>query len=194
MVNKTNFERAMKAALDGPTVKKLKLERHEFNIKKVTRNGNRWSGQISHHLNWRDDDQVNYSFTVSAGKTSISLDKVDISIDASWMNNAGDVLVDIGIGYMTKSYAAWLASSAAQLARLFDDAEETLFQQNQRLLLDGSWQGEAKFMVANIAGRVALREAGAVHRSMPKSTRPGKVASPPVKAAHTVVKGSGQRP
>ncbi|MGH9894819.1 MAG: hypothetical protein ACREA0_23140, partial [bacterium] len=71
-MNLSNFEKAMKAAVEGPEVKKIKFEKHEFNVKPVKITGGRVSGgvvkgHISHHLSWRDDDQVHTSSSSSPG-------------------------------------------------------------------------------------------------------------------------------
>ncbi len=56
------LDRAVNAALNGPEVKKLKVNGHEFNVKKckIVQNGGTTTitGQISHCLTARPDDQL----------------------------------------------------------------------------------------------------------------------------------------
>jgi hypothetical protein len=63
-----SMEEVIHAALYGPEVKKLKVYDHEFNVKPVERSraGSRLivSGQISHCLSLRPDDQVYYTIVL----------------------------------------------------------------------------------------------------------------------------------
>lgn len=72
------MNKAVKAAIDGPAIKKEKVYDHEFNIKKAekTTEGSRLivTGHISHHLRWRPDDQVYYTI-VKEGNKIISIDR-----------------------------------------------------------------------------------------------------------------------
>lgn len=68
-LNVGNFEKCMRAAQFGPTQKKLKIYGHHFNCKrmradKLKDGGFRYSGQLSHHLRARKDDQMNFSFVI----------------------------------------------------------------------------------------------------------------------------------
>ncbi|PHD55755.1 methyltransferase [Bacillus toyonensis] len=70
-----NLETAVKAALYGPEVKKIKVFEHEFNVKPIEvvdlGGGKKYvKGQISHHLSFRPDDQVYYEFTVKDGEVT----------------------------------------------------------------------------------------------------------------------------
>ncbi|EEM98597.1 hypothetical protein bthur0014_68310 [Bacillus thuringiensis IBL 4222] len=69
----SNLETAVKAALYGPEVKKIKVFEHEFNVKPIEvvdlGGGKKYvKGQISHHLSFRPDDQLYYDFTVKDGE------------------------------------------------------------------------------------------------------------------------------
>lgn len=71
--SQSNLETAVKAALYGPEVKKIKVFEHEFNVKPIEvvdlGGGKKYvKGQISHHLSFRPDDQVYYEFTVKDGE------------------------------------------------------------------------------------------------------------------------------
>ncbi|WP_439328625.1 methyltransferase [Bacillus cereus] len=70
-----NLETAVNAALHGPEVKKIKIFDHEFNVKPIEvvnlGEGKQYvTGQISHHLSFRPDDQLYYNFTVQDGKVT----------------------------------------------------------------------------------------------------------------------------
>jgi len=137
------LESAMKAALAGPEKKKLKLGSHEFNIKpvRVTRsNGSiHVSGQkghqISHHLTMRADDQVYYSFDKNGDVVSNL--KVEIEKGGTLKT-----LRDVGAIILAAKELYDLTAGKSDAAT---DAEA---------LLDGSWEGEAKFIIANVAARV----------------------------------------
>ncbi|QWH75990.1 methyltransferase (plasmid) [Bacillus mycoides] len=71
--SQSNLQTAVKAALYGPEVKKIKVFEHEFNVKPIEvvdlGGGKKYvKGQISHHLSFRPDDQVYYEFTVKDGE------------------------------------------------------------------------------------------------------------------------------
>ncbi|MEJ9127221.1 methyltransferase, partial [Bacillus cereus] len=71
--SQSNLETAVKAALYGPEVKKIKVFEHEFNVKPIEvvdlGGGKKYvKGQISHHLSFRPDDQLYYDFTVKDGE------------------------------------------------------------------------------------------------------------------------------
>ncbi|MED3157301.1 methyltransferase [Bacillus thuringiensis] len=71
----SNLETAVKAALYGPEVKKIKVFEHEFNVKPIEvvdlGGGKKYvKGQISHHLSFRPDDQLYYKFTKKDGEVT----------------------------------------------------------------------------------------------------------------------------
>lgn len=181
-MNRDNFEKAMKAALKGPEVKKIKFDDHEFNVKPVKITGNRATGtvvkgQFSHHLSFRDDDQVYFEFNLVAGQ-KITIDQVKVEVDGSFMNKIiGDVvssLWDALKDWLTKKGEEKLDFSTQKLATRPEEATEQIFQ-DAKSLLDGSWLGEAKFMIVNIAGRLAIQTAQVVYREThpgPKPTKP----------------------
>ncbi|HEX8930332.1 MAG TPA: hypothetical protein VGA45_15560, partial [Actinomycetota bacterium] len=104
-VNQANFEKAMHAALQGPEVKKLRLEKHEFNVKPVsitrTSEGMRVKGQISHHLSFRDDDQYHYSFTVAAGR-QVAIEDVEVDVDRSILSSVFKLGLDLLLRYLSE--------------------------------------------------------------------------------------------
>jgi hypothetical protein len=179
MVSTTNFEKAMKAALEGPEVKKIKIEKHEFNVKPVKSTGDRvtgpmYKGQISHHLAWRDDDQVYYEFQVHAAQR-VTIEQVKVQVDESWMQKiVVDLIESLGEAlkeWLTEKGKEKLDASTKALATNSEDAQRRIFEESKHLL-DGSWLGEAKFMIVNIAGRLAIRQAQVVYRQTKPPTKP----------------------
>lgn len=147
-LNTAQFQKAMKAALDGPEAKKIKPEKHEFNVKKVrivtTAGGIEVDGSsghhISHHRSLRPDDQI--FFRCKVDKSGAVRD-LDINFDESWAN-------------------AFLRKLSEEiLDRLFGEKSDTPMAhvpaKDSEKLLDGSWQGEAKFLIVNIIVHAAAR-------------------------------------
>jgi hypothetical protein len=161
-VNQANFEKAMNAALQGPEVKKLKFEKHEFNVKPVKterKDGTlQVSGRISHHLAWRDDDQYDYRFAVVSGK-QVSIQDINVDIDESILSKVFKLGLDLLVEFLKAQLEDELDDQTGQteqaLTRSGDQASARVFEESKRLL-DGSWQGEANFMVVNIAARIGL--------------------------------------
>lgn len=147
--NEAALEKALKAIFKGPEIKKLKIEKHEFNFKpieiirkngRIFVNGND-GHQISHHLRFRPDDQVFYEFEVSSdGK----IENVEIKISEGseklkrWLDKADEAIILI---------TALVGSLGAK-----SDAAEELIKQvatgNAEGLLNGGWRGEAMFVIA----------------------------------------------
>jgi hypothetical protein len=167
MVNQASFDKAMKAALEGPEVKKVKIDHHEFNVKPLRFNGSRvtgerWKGQISHHLSLRDDDQVHYEFDLLAGD-AITIGQIDIDIDPSFMQRIGSDLVHV-VGdmltiWLKDEVKGQIGSQRQLLSTAGREQAEKDLQARAAELLDGSWEGEAKYLILNIAGRKAMQEA-----------------------------------
>lgn len=152
-VNIEGFRRAMQAALDGPSIKDVEWSSfgHDFNVKKVaikkTSDGIEINGNeghhISHRLRWRPDDQMYYSCKVTREGKVEDL-KVNIKTSwetlGSWFETAGKI---IGV-------AAIIAGKADQTTAL----EPT---PSSIELLDGGWEGDAEFLIANIISVAAVR-------------------------------------
>jgi hypothetical protein len=176
MVSKATFEKAMKAALDGPEVKKIKFGKHEFNVKKSTVTGSRVdgvqvSGRISHHRSFMDDDQVDYKARIQAGQ-AVTIDQIEFSIDRSFMNKFLGDLVKVLVKFFAEKVEKGLSTQA--LATRPAEAEARIYEESKKLI-DGSWEGEAKMLMVNIVGRQAIRQAQVVYRR----TKPGGVKVPP---------------
>lgn len=148
------FRRAMAAALDGPSIKDVEWSSfgHDFNVKKVavtrTSDGVTIDGgdgrHISHRLPWRPDDQIYYKCRVTRdGK----VEGLEMNIKTSWetlqewFGTAGDIL----------GVAALVAGKADQ-ASMREPTPSSIE------LMDGSWKGDAEFLIANIITAAALRE------------------------------------
>lgn len=150
-VNMKDFEKAMTAALKGPEQKKLKIEKHEFNVKpvKITREGNKIivSGedghQISHRLRFRPDDQVFYAFEKEGGIVR------DLEVEIK----EGGLIALVKKTKKVIEIALEVIEILKKEGKSDEVVSEAGFQETKRLL-DGTWQGEANFLIANIALRV----------------------------------------
>lgn len=147
------FRRAMKAALDGPSIKDVEWSSfgHDFNVKKVlvtrTSNGITIDGtdghHISHRLKYRPDDQFYYKCRVTKDGKVEGLEvniKTSWDVLEEWFKTGGEILSVIG-----------LIAKADQVSAL--DPTPSSIE-----LMDGKWKGDAEFLVANIIARVAERE------------------------------------
>jgi len=211
MVNMNAFDKAMKAALSGPEAKKVKVDKHEFNVKKATTSGDRVSGrkvkgQLSHCLALRDDDQIYYECKIQAGQM-VSIEQINIRIDESWMNKiARDIWVElkdvIVEALKNKGTAGDTNKGQFELQRLVEEAEDVkkrIFEESKKLL-DGSWRGEAYFLILNIVGRHTINEAQTVYRQTrpptkkPPTRRDPRPTKPPVRDHRTKEGGRTQVP
>lgn len=134
-----NIERALKAALEGPEVKKLRIHGHEFNVKpvsiKVEGKKITVGGHISHHLSWRPDDQVHYTIQIEDRKI---LD-INTEIDrGGWAGIAGPVGTAVG-AYFGVPIPPKAITEAGRAAGK---------------LIDGSWEGACRFIIFNVGLRV----------------------------------------
>lgn len=163
------FRKALKAALNGPELKDVEWSKdgHDFNVKQVVvkqeGDGLKIDGSeghhISHRLRFRPDDQVFYTCRVTKeGKVEDLQVNVKSSFDTleEWVEKAGPLLALLG-GVV--SGAADTVSVGPNLANA-DPVEESL------KLLDGSWKGDANFLIANV-----ISYATAIH--LPKAKESG---------------------
>ena len=89
----TPIEKALSAAMNGPTVVDLKVFGHDWNVKKalVSESGDTITvkGTISHNVAYTPDDQISYEFVFQKGK----LTKNEVHIDRKgWSAIASKVL------------------------------------------------------------------------------------------------------
>lgn len=131
---------AMRAALYGPEVKKLKVYGHKFNVKPVTiqrdRTGIIVNGQISHHLRFRPDDQVYYIISKSGNRVSSVSRKI---ARGGWAGIVAPIASVVG-SYFTG-------------VPIPPDKIETIGHAIGRAQ-DGSWEGASDAIIANVALRV----------------------------------------
>jgi hypothetical protein len=145
-VKRSNLAAAIQAALKGPEKKKIRIARHEFNVKPVTitrrddgsivvDGGN--GHHISHHVSMSPDDQVYFSVTK---KPDGSVEPWEPRIE-KW----GPWIPEL-IAVLTKAYTIAKATGVLKADGGVDEAvlKETATR------LDGTWKGEAKFLIANI--------------------------------------------
>jgi len=174
------FRRAMQAALEGPDIKDVEWSSfgHDFNVKRVvvkkTASGVEIDGSEGHHISrrrrWRPDDQMYFSCKVTReGK----VEDLNVSIKTSWdtlkawFETAGKIL---GV--------------AAAIAGKVDEAEVLDPTPSSIELLDGTWEGDAEFLIANIIAVSALRampEIGQI--SVPDFSRMSVVVNPTIVAS-----------
>jgi len=130
---KIALDKAVKAALYGPEVKKLEVAGHKFNVKKAkittAPNGTTITGQISHHLTLRPDDQLYYTIRKYQGKVV----SVQIKIDRGGLSP-----------YVAKFAGKYLGLKFAQ-----QDIENFLYNVGSKL--DGKWESAAELIVTAIA-------------------------------------------
>ena len=131
---------AIKAAIDGPQKKKLKVFDHHFNIKpvEIKRDGDRITvnGHISHHLRWRRDDQVYYRI-IKDGNKVIKIER-DIN-RGGWAGMAAPIVAAVGT-YLTGVPIP--PGEVEKVGRTIGSA------------VDGSWEGACDAIIANVALRV----------------------------------------
>jgi hypothetical protein len=167
--NQKQFERAMKAALQGPQVKELKLAKHEFNVKPIrvetVQNGIKIFGDDGHHIShclaWRADDQVYYSCQVTKeGKIKdleVSI-KTSIEIMQEWVKKIGAIVT------LFASASGESGDKADSNAKMIADKKPIRGTED---LMDGSWEGEANFLIANIIVYAAAKHLPGVEVEIP---------------------------
>lgn len=161
-VNEKGLEKAVTAALSGPGVEDIRIDKFRWNVDhaKVKTDGNlvvvdgRKSGDnISRRLTLQKDDQVFYKFSVQIGQNGISQTDLDIEIEK------GGILKTIAVVF------EWIVENWDIIKEVFEKlSKEDDFgtsvqslRKNDELnkltdsMLDGSWQAEARFLIVNIA-------------------------------------------
>jgi hypothetical protein len=150
-----SFETAMKAALEGPEKKKLKIFGHEFNIKPVEIMRNKGEitvvGQMSHHLKWRRDDQVYYRIT----KKGDTVKDIQVNIDRGGFAPVAAPIVSALGAYVSGGSITVPPNKVEQVGRSLGKA------------VDGSWEQAAQFLIVNIA----LRANGNPKAVLPQSQK-----------------------
>jgi hypothetical protein len=138
--NSGPIETAVQSALNGPEKKKIKIFDHEFNIKQVEiiREGDRIiaSGQISHVLRFRRDDQVYYRIIKEGDKI------IEVSRD---INRGGFAGVAAPILAAGGSYFTGTPIPPDEVEKVFRALGNAV---------DGSWESAADFIISSIALRL----------------------------------------
>ncbi len=141
LVSAGPMEDAMNAALTGPEKKKLKVFDHEFNVKPVevkrTETEIIVNGHISHHLRFRPDDQVYYHI-VKKGNTIVKLER-NIA-RGGWTGIVAPIASSLGT-YLTGG------------TPIPPDRIEAIGRSIGKAV-DGTWEGAADAIIANVAIRV----------------------------------------
>jgi hypothetical protein len=147
----SKLENAVLAAVEqGKETKKVKTYNgHEFNIKpvKATRIGGGGgftvSGQLSHHLTWRSDDQYHYTIQIDRAGTIL---KFDEKIDRGGLTS---MLLKLPVGELVENYSG--KNVPAPIAEKgIEEAGRWLGSK-----LDGKWEGAARKVVIQIGMQVA---------------------------------------
>lgn len=162
-VNRDELEKAVSAALTGPEVRGVTIEDYSFNVKPatITRDGNAITvvggddRYISRRRRLRPNDQIFYAFD----KVGDEIRDLDIDIDRGGFK-----------AFVSRGYLERLVKISAEIIKIFlevrnqqqtagfksDEAQkaglDAAYQESKKLL-DGSWEGEASFLIANIALR-----------------------------------------
>ena len=150
-------------AVDGHEQKFVKVNGHEFHIKPPTVQHTSVSGvrlatidgQISHHLNWRKDDQYYYCVVVTDRGTLVQFSE------------------RIERGGFTPLLARAVAESGIPLAASSESLVKQIGQATGKRI-DGDWQGAARVIAAAVA-QVVVRQ---LPRTRPSASRTIVLRSP----------------
>lgn len=145
-----DYAKATRYVMCGPNARvNLRAgERHTFNLKKAdyvysADGSTQWiTGQISHHLFGRPDDQIYFTHTYKAADGAWKFDKADIKINrGGW----GALLGPIGAGI--KAYLTAKGKDAKDIKP--EDIQKATM--DAAALVGGNWEGAVNILVANIA-------------------------------------------
>lgn len=176
----TSLDNAVyKAVTQGQETKKVKTyDGHHFNIKpvKATRLGSGGfsvTGQLSHHLRLRTDDQYYYTIEIDRAGTIL---KIDEKIDRGGLTT---MLLKLPVGEIVQTYSG-NKIPAPVANKGIEEAGRWLGKK-----LDGSWEGAARKVVVQIGMQVsqthsltpkayAMEQAEAA-KAAGTSSRPGRL-------------------
>ncbi|MBW3579167.1 MAG: hypothetical protein KY462_15820 [Actinobacteria bacterium] len=155
MINREGFQKAMKAALDGPELKDVEWTKfgHDFNVKKIsvskTSDGLKIDGgdgrHLSHRKRFRPDDQCFYTCRVTKDGEVEDLEiniKSTMDILKEWFETAGEILAIVGL---------IITMGKEDTVTKFEPVPSSLE------LLDGDWESDAEFLIANIIAYATAR-------------------------------------
>ena len=151
--NEDALARCMSAVTQGPELKGIKFHGITFNCKhwEISKRGltTKVKGQLSHHLIWRPDDQVNYEFTINqlgriVGKTiTIERGGIPSLIPDSLQSSIEDIIDEFTDGQSSEIYDAltdlistnrgWEAKASAIVAQI---GIEAMRRHNSPLTID----------------------------------------------------------
>jgi hypothetical protein len=141
--DQARFVTGTEAAICGPEKKGLKLRGHTFNVKKANIIWDEWgrplyvSGQISHHLSFRPDDQIYYLIEYENGMVK----KTDVKI------NRGGWGPIIGVVFPVIN-AVILVQTGKGLPITPKDVEQAA--QDIAKLVGGNWEHQAQILIGLI--------------------------------------------
>ncbi len=139
------FVTGTKAAICGPEKKGLMLPgRHTFNVKKATIVRDGWgrplyvSGQISHHLSFRPDDQIYYLIEYENGmvkKTDIKINRGGWGSIVSVLFTTINIIVAVNTGKALPITPKDVEQAAQDIAKL----------------VGGNWEHQAQILIGLVS-------------------------------------------
>ncbi|MFK8054284.1 MAG: hypothetical protein AB8F65_15050 [Woeseiaceae bacterium] len=164
-VRTKGLNKALKAAIHGPSKKKIKWYKHPFNVKavqvkrkgrRIFVNGNK-GHHLSHRLKWRPDNQIFFEFEISP---TGQIENLEVKISKGSDKLIGWIKQGLKIADFVKDIFNKLDEGGvdAQMAGKADGAAGDIGAIVKKAaagrasdLLDGSWRGDAMFMIASVA-------------------------------------------
>jgi hypothetical protein len=172
-VNKQELDKAVNAALNGPELRDVRFAQYRFNVKpaKINRSGGTVTvvggeedSYISRRRRARANDRIYYEFDKTNG--TVHLDEIDIDIDRGgiarglWRHREKAIEVAVIVYKLVEEILSKRGGRAGEtggVQTMFSLTREEQAQlaaagyEESKQLLDGSWEGEATFLVMNIA-------------------------------------------
>jgi hypothetical protein len=146
------YEAAIHAALHGPEDKGISVHGHDFNVKKMTIG---WSsthaiasGQISHRLAGRPDDQVYYTITVNSDDFSIS--NIDVKVDE---NPLADFIV---MNHLAGSFVVGIFVPVAGSALAAAEPIVKEIARRAESAVVGNWEEACRALISAIAAALSV--------------------------------------
>lgn len=131
---------AMKAAINGPEKKTVKIYEHEFKVKqaRVHTVGKQLyiSGQLSHHLKRRPAHEIYYIITKQNGV----INDIRMQINRSLLTELDDPIIS--------SLGTYFEKAPIPSDKIEDIGKKI------GTVINGRWKGAAEFIIVNIALRI----------------------------------------
>jgi hypothetical protein len=158
-VNNNNLERAISAALEGPEARDLRIVDYRFNVKRahITNNGDGSitveggeNNYISRRRRGRPNDRIYYRFDKDGdGKIKNERFSTERGGWRAVRDRHGDRIAGaIGVVAEFVPYGTAVRRGANIANTVIPVRARERLESD---LLDGSWEGEARFLIANIA-------------------------------------------